>query len=213
MNYLAVDTASSALKILLGYNGGYHYFQSADFRSASEKLLPETDKLIAESGAALKDLDMLACVIGPGSFTGIRIGMASIKALAYALDLKVVAVNTLQLLAYNNKVKTDTVIAVCDAGNGYRYVAVYDEKCRVVMQPRCLKADELTGFIGMVDEPHELYCDEVSLPDLPGGIIPSEDSFKKAFIKAVENGKAYDYNDIEPLYIRKPQAERDFENK
>lgn len=211
MNYLAFDTASAALKILLKSGGEYTYFQSDDFRSASEKLLPEADKLLKGAGIGIKDIGLIACVTGPGSFTGIRIGMSAAKAIAYALGIKIVAVNTLQLLAYNNNGKSDTVVAVCDAGNGYRYVAVYDEKCAQIMEPKCLKAEELSGFLSLIDEPHEVFCDEVS--KISGGIVPSPDSFKRALIKAVERGAAADYNEIEPLYIRKPQAERDLEEK
>lgn len=213
MNYIAFDTASAALKILLCCGGKYSYYQSSDARSASEKLLAETDKLLKAAGVTISCIDFVACVTGPGSFTGIRIGMSTAKAIAYALNIKVVAVNSLQLLAYNNSGKSDTVVAVCDAGNGYRYVAVYDDKCNGIMQPKCLKAEELTGFIKLIDEPHEVFCDETSKADIANGIIPSAASFERALKKAAESGSAVGYNDVEPLYIRKPQAERDLEDK
>ena len=207
MNYLAIDTASSALKVLIKHGERRKYFQSDDFKSASESLLPVVDRLLGELNITLKDLDTLACVIGPGSFTGIRIGMSSVKAIAYALDKKVVAVNSLQLLAYNNT-GADTVIAAVDAGNGYRYTAVYDGNAEEIMPPKCLLAEEFDGFIGMVDEPYAFFSDASA-----GGKIPSKESFMRAMEKAVDSGVPIHFNDIEPLYIRKPQAERDLENK
>ena len=213
MKYLAIDTASAALKILLKIDGASYYFQSDDYRSASESLLPEIDKLLVGAGITLSGLDFLSCVIGPGSFTGIRIGMAAIKAFAYASGLKVKAVNTLQLLAYNNSGKADTVVSVCDAGNGYRYVAVYDEKVNKVLEPKCLKIEELEDFLKLIDEPIELFLDNISKASLGCGVVPGKENFARALALASEKAEAMAFNDIEPMYIRKPQAEKDLENK
>lgn len=212
MNYLAIDTASNIMKVLVCKDGNYGYFQSSEFRAASERLMPELDKLLKASKFKVSDTDFFACVIGPGSFTGIRIGMATVKALAYACGKPTVAVTALELLAYNNKGE-ETVIAVCDAGNGMRYVAVYDDKMHVIMEPRCLTADELKEFVESVDEPYAVYADSVSAESIDNAVCPTD--FRAAFIRAVEANKSntVDGNALEPVYIRKPQAERDLENK
>ncbi len=206
MNYLAIDTASNIMKVLVCKGGEYEYFQSNEFRTASERLMPEVDRLLKKSGLKISDMDFFACVIGPGSFTGIRIGMATIKALAYAANKPTVAVTALELLAYNSK-GAETVISVCDAGNGMRYTAVYDDKMRTIMEARCLSSDEFSEFISSVDEPHEIIADSVSAEG--DAVTPTE--YKAAFIKAVENNmqKRVSGNELEPIYIRKPQAERD----
>ncbi len=212
MNYLAVDTASKILKVLVSFNGKREYFQCADFKAASVSLMPEVDRLMKASGATLDDMDFFACVTGPGSFTGIRIGMATVKAFAYVTSKPVVSVTALELLAYNNSGE-ETALAVCDASNGMRYVAVYDDKMRMIMPPRCLSAGELSEFVETVDEPYGIYTEAELADELPSAKVPED--FEKAFALAVEHNSAdaKSGNAVEPLYIRKPQAERDLEAK
>ena len=211
MNYVAVDTASKVLKVLVECNGKREYFESADFKTASTSLMPELDACLKRMGASLAEMDFYACVIGPGSFTGIRIGMATVKAFAYAFNKPVVAVTSLQLLAYNS-VGEDTVIAVTDASNGMRYLAVYDDKMNELLPPICMSKEELAEFLKTVDEPYGIYSDEVLAEEVNG---KTPQSFENAFVRAVIANSAclIDGNVLEPIYIRKPQAERDLELK
>lgn len=209
MKYLAIDTASKTLKILVCRDGVYEYFQCDDFKAASVSLMPEVDRLLKKCGLSAGDMDFYACVNGPGSFTGIRIGMATIKAFAYVYKKPVVTVTTLDLLAYN-AIGAETIVAVCDASNGMRYIAVYDGKMRELLSPKCLDESELSDFLSEIEEPYSLVCEGVTLEK---AIYP--ENCEKAMIAAVEAGAsvARSGNEIEPLYIRKPQAERDLEKK
>ena len=209
MKYLAIDTASKTLKILVCRDGVYEYFQCDDFKTASVSLMPEVDRLLKKSGVSLGEMDFYACVSGPGSFTGIRIGMATIKAFAYVYKKPVVTVTTLELLAYN-AIGAETIVAVCDASNGMRYIAVYDAKMRELLSPKCLDESELADFLGEIEEPYTLVSDGISLPK---AVYP--ENFRDAMKAAVEAGAAHAVagNEAEPLYIRKPQAERDLEKK
>lgn len=212
MNYIAIDTASQSLKALVSYNGKLEYYECADFRAASERLMPELDKLLAAVGAKPSDMDFYACVTGPGSFTGIRIGMATVKAFAYACGKPVLPVTALELLAYNNR-EAETAVAVCDASNGLRYVAVYDNAMRELMSPRCLDAAQLKEFLSTIDEPYAVYADGRVAGEIERATCPSD--FRDAFVRAVEenNDRLVDGYELEPLYIRKPQAECDLEKK
>lgn len=209
MKYLAIDTASKTLKILVCRDGVYEYFQCDDFKAASVSLMPEVDRLLKKSGISVGDMDFYACVSGPGSFTGIRIGMATVKAFAYVFKKPVVTVTTLELLAYN-AIGAETVAAVCDASNGMRYITVYDEKMRELLSPKCLDETELDDFIAEIEEPYVLVSDGVPVK---GAVYPND--FGDAFKCAVENraNSGRDGNEVEPLYIRKPQAERDMEKR
>ncbi len=211
MNYLAIDTASESLKVLVCHNGSYEYFQCNDFTAASVKLMPEVDALLRRSGAKLSDMDFFACVTGPGSFTGIRIGMATIKAFAYVCNKPVIGVTALELLAYNCKGE-DTIVSVCDASNGMRYVAVYDGCMHELLSPKALDRDELSAFIAEIDEPYALVADS-RVADEIGARCPEDCG--KAFAEVVEShiNDAVNGNELQPLYIRKPQAERDLEKK
>lgn len=212
MNYIAIDTASQSLKILLSYKGEYSYYQCDDFKAASVSLMPELDKLLVGAGAKPSDMDFYACVIGPGSFTGIRIGMATVKAFAYACGLPVMPVTALELLAYNNR-EAETAVAVCDASNGLRYAAVYDDGMRELMSPRCLNADELREFLAVIDEPYAVYADSRTAGEIERAVCPTD--YRDAFIRAVESNisRLQSGNELQPLYIRKPQAECDLERK
>ncbi len=209
MKYLAIDTASKTLKILVCRDGVYEYFQCDDFKAASVSLMPEVDRLLKKAGVSVGDMDFYACVNGPGSFTGIRIGMATVKAFAYVYKKPVVTVTTLELLAYN-AIGAETVVAVCDASNGMRYIAVYDDKMRELLPPKCLDESELTVFLADIEEPYTLVSDGVIVPK---AVYP--DNFGEAMKRAIEDRaeRGRDGNAVEPLYIRKPQAERDLEKK
>ena len=74
--------------------------ESADGNSHSKNLLPFIDELCRESGRALRDIDGVAVSVGPGSYTGLRIGVSTAKGIAYALQVPVMAVGTLESIAY-----------------------------------------------------------------------------------------------------------------
>ena len=211
MNYVALDTASGTLKVLVKYGDDYEYYSDVSFKSASEKMMPELDRALEAAGASLSDMDYFGCVTGPGSFTGIRIGMAAVKAFAYAFGKPVLPVNSLELLAACRPF--DTTIAVADAGNGMRYVAVYDEKGGETMPPRALKAGELKEFLSMVDEPHAVVADAAAGEGLEDAVVP--DDLKEAFARLMEThtDRLTDGNLVEPLYVRKPQAVLDLEKR
>lgn len=211
MNYLAVDTASESLKVLVHFGDRYGYYQCSDFTAASVRLMPEVDRLLREAGAKPSDMDFFACVTGPGSFTGIRIGMATVKALAYVCGKPAVGVTALELLAYTTNGE-DPTVAVCDASNGMRYIAVYDGKMRELLSPKALSSDELAEFLSEIDEPYALVADSRTAGGI-NAVCPSD--FRNAFAAAVEAhaSETRDADMLQPLYIRKPQAERDLDKK
>ena len=97
MNILATDTSSQALCVAIRAEG---YFESrtSEGRSLqhSEKLMPTVLELCRNAGIETKDIDLFACTRGPGSFTGLRIGMAAFKGMAYAAGKPLVSAHCLQ---------------------------------------------------------------------------------------------------------------------
>ena len=91
MNYLAFDTSGSYLTVLAKGKGEKLVKIEECTHSHSVILMPEIEKCLFEVGLKLEDIDLFACSVGPGSFTGIRIGVATAKAFAYALSKKVLA--------------------------------------------------------------------------------------------------------------------------
>ena len=95
----------------------------------SESLLPTVEAVLKITGSTINDIDLFACSTGPGSFTGLRIGIGTVKGLAYGLGKKVVGVSTLEALATNlafgeNKI----IIPVMDARRGQFYTAKFSFK-------------------------------------------------------------------------------------
>ncbi len=91
----------------------------------SERLMSAVDRLLADCGLAPADLDGLAVSVGPGSFTGLRVGIATVKALAMALDLPVAAVPTLDALASRLPFADAAVCPILDARKGEVYLSLY----------------------------------------------------------------------------------------
>jgi tRNA threonylcarbamoyladenosine biosynthesis protein TsaB len=99
MKLLALETSTEACSVALHHEGRiFARFRHAP-RLQTELLLPMIDEVLAEAGLTLKDIDALAYSRGPGAFTGVRIAAAAVQALAFARDLPVLAVSSLQTLA------------------------------------------------------------------------------------------------------------------
>ena len=111
MKILAIDTSSKNCSVSIvevQENKKFNIIaqeNSDDERTHSVKLMPMVDDMLKKSNLSLNDIDLLACCLGPGSFTGIRIGIATIKAFADAKNIPTVGVTSLESLAYNIKMQ------------------------------------------------------------------------------------------------------------
>jgi len=94
-------------------------------KSHSERLLPSIDSLLAQCEIDISDIDFFAASIGPGSFTGLRIGLSTIKAFAYAHNKKVVGIPTLEAMSHPGLFHSGPVCPFLDAGRGELYAALY----------------------------------------------------------------------------------------
>lgn len=106
MKILGIDTSSKrCTTCILEDNNVIIELHSDDEKTHSQTLMPLIDKMFKETNLSLKDIDLLACSIGPGSFTGVRIGISTAKAFADVYNFKTVGVSSLEGLAYNIKEK------------------------------------------------------------------------------------------------------------
>lgn len=155
MNLLALDTATEWLSLALCWQGETFVRAWPVQQGHAERTLPEIHKLMAETGASLSGLDGLALSMGPGSFTGLRIGCGIVQGLAYGLDKPVVGINTLAALAIEQP--QAKVLAVLDARMGELYLAGFERVAGAEPQNDALLETVVTG----VYPPN-------ALPDLPG---------------------------------------------
>jgi len=124
---LAVETATLATSVaLLRGEVLVAEWTELDPRPHSERLLPAVDALLRGAGVALADVEGFAVSIGPGSFTGLRIGIATVKGLAFGSGRPVAAVPTLEALALGARDGSGPVVALLDARRGEVYAAIFD---------------------------------------------------------------------------------------
>ncbi|MDQ5986930.1 MAG: tRNA threonylcarbamoyladenosine biosynthesis protein TsaB [Syntrophus sp. SKADARSKE-3] len=132
MKILAIDTSgqSAGLAILEDDNPLYEININMEIHH-SEILLPALDDMCRATGIAVKDMDLFACTTGPGSFTGLRIGLSTVKGMAMATGKPVVGVSTLEALACNAMQSSLTVCPVMDARKNQIYAAMFktDPSC------------------------------------------------------------------------------------
>ena len=129
MIILAADTSSQALSMALKTESFFEERTSAG-RSVqhSERLVPTIIELCKDAGITTKDIEVLACTRGPGSFTGLRIGMSALKGMAYALDKPLVSVSTMEVLANAVPCFDGAVVTVMDAKKQRWYLAAFEKK-------------------------------------------------------------------------------------
>ena len=129
MTILAADTSSNALSVALKTDS---FFEERTLVSRSlqhsERLVPTVMELCSDAGITTKDIELLACTRGPGSFTGLRIGMSALKGMAYALDKPLVSVSTMEALANCVPCFAGAIVTVIDAKKQRWYLAAFEKK-------------------------------------------------------------------------------------
>lgn len=128
MRLLAIDTSSDACAVGLAVDGNLTARSETAGRAHAELLMGMIDQAMAEAGLAFADLDRIAVTIGPGSFTGVRVGIAAARGLALASGVPAVGVSTLAVHADAARPVAGSrpVLAVLAAGRGELYGALYD---------------------------------------------------------------------------------------
>lgn len=129
MIILAADTSSQALSVALKTDSFFEERTSAG-RSVqhSERLVPTITELCKDAKISTKDIEVLACTRGPGSFTGLRIGMSALKGMAYALNRPLVSVSTMEVLANAVPCFDGAIVTVMDAKKQRWYLAAFEKK-------------------------------------------------------------------------------------
>jgi tRNA threonylcarbamoyladenosine biosynthesis protein TsaB len=167
--------------------------------SRAQTLLEDVDALLRQAGAHPSDLDRLAVGVGPGSFTGIRIGLAVARGFALSLDLRCAGVSTLAALAAG----APGALPVVDAKR-HEVFALLDGEPRVLV-PQELPLDADTVCVG--DGARRFR----SLLEERGAVVPPDEDERhlpRARFHAALAGEPGPVDDVEPLYLRAPDADR-----
>lgn len=222
---LAIEsaTAQATVAVLAGDALLAHVATPSD-RPASEALLPALLEAVAEAGLALDALDAIAVSVGPGSFTGLRVGVATAKGLAFDA-LPVVAVPTLAALAARAEPGDGPVAAVLDARRGEVYAAIHDgdplappSRGPAVLRPDAL-ADALAacargrrvrvvgdGVPVVAAHLYERFGDRAALSPPPLGRCDAE-AVGRLAQRLLARGAAIAAEALAPVYVRRAEAE------
>ena len=192
----------------------------------SQTLLPMIDHMLTASGFKLTDIGAIAVSSGPGSFTGLRIGAAAVKGLAFALGLKIVPVATLDALAYNTITWDGIVAPIMDARRNQVYTALYDcagGRITPISDYLACDFDEIADMARRTGKKSIFLGDGVAVHRnkiIDSGFAIAPEAFllqRAASVGAIAleavGHAAVDANQFEPFYIRPSQAEREYQSK
>ncbi len=218
MKILAVDTATNMLTAALWEDGVCLGEISLNHKRAhSQRLMPTLQQLFTETELAPEEVDLLAASNGPGSFTGLRIGLACVKGLAQALQKPVAAVNTLEGLAYTAAGDEREIWPLLDGGRGRLYGACYrwnGERMECRTAPFATTVEEIGSFLGdealLTGDGGRMYAERLGKPCLPGRLcLPMASSVAAA----AQFAPRLKPEELTALYISKPQAQRELEER
>lgn len=224
MNILAIDTSGNVCSVAVLREKRVLSEVYVDLKKThSETLAPMVDYCLCRVSLDIKDIDLFCCAIGPGSFTGLRIGTSMIKAFSHASSKRAIGVNTLDALAGNVKGTKDIVCPIIDARRGDVYTAAYKGSERIT-DYRAVQLDVIleeqrgkpTVFLGDAAINYkDKILNESSLFRIAhsGIIMQRASSVGLAAYELYHNDLYEDAYGLEPFYLRETQAERVFADK
>jgi tRNA threonylcarbamoyladenosine biosynthesis protein TsaB len=225
MKVLAIETATSRQSVAILEDRSILARSDEDAQGAHARLLiPTIDRLLSSCGLSLSGLDGLAVSIGPGSFTGLRVGLATAMGIRLATELPLAAVPTLEAMAWNHQDSPHPLCPVLKARTGEVYWAVYQwtatGRLNRVMEERVgslqTMAQSLQGTIVMLGEGWSLHqdalrkllvvrgCEVVEVPE--EALAASAVSVGLAGLERLAQGKI-EGSGLSPMYVQRAEAE------
>lgn len=181
----------------------------------SEHMLPEVEKVLERANLGVKDVDVLGVCVGPGSFTGIRIGVALVKGFGFSRDLPCVAFNSFEVIAeqyFLNQKEADEVVVVLDGLGGFVFVSKLGRYGEVLVEPTCMSLAEMAEFIKQNSCEYVCHEDDKDKFALKS-VELTQAAYENVLNRKLLAGKTVSCAEISPLYLRKSQAEVELEKK
>lgn len=232
MRVLGIDTSSlvATIAIMEDDNLISEYTINSPM-THSQKLMPMLEELLINNDLRVKDMDMIAISLGPGSFTGVRIGVSTVKGLAHPHNIPVMGVSSIEAMAMNIPYSDMLICPIMDARRNQVYTGMYkwnEDKLDEIHKDSPLTVDELIEKLSLLDEKVIFLGDGVKKhSDILKEKLGEKASFAKgyvnmqrassvcelALIKHKQGVKPYKYDEVMPVYLRKSEAERQYEEK
>lgn len=192
----------------------------------SERLIPSIESILKTAECKLEDVDGFAVTIGPGSFTGLRIGLAAAKGLAFSMNKPLLGISSLKALAYNLFGAARPIVSVLDARRGEYYIAVNkfeDGDLITILEDTVMPPEKLIDYISSLKEDSFLFVGDgiYGLKELikeklksrafippPSMIHPRASNVAWLGLCRLASGESDDLAALKPNYIRKSDAEK-----
>ena len=200
---LLIDTASS--RIVLGlYQDDtiLKEIKEENDHQLSVRIFPLLDQLFQETKISPKEVDEIVVVTGPGSFTGVRIGVTIAKTYAWSFNKKIITVSELQCMA-STEVDTDYCIPMIDARRNAVYAGIYDRNLDAVIPDQYITLDALQKKVEELDGTYTFISDQT----FPSINVIKPNMNLKVILKKHENDEGINPHQVNPNYLKKTEAE------
>ena len=202
---LLIDTSTSNLTVSIINNQEVIYkYQETILSDMSSKLLPIIDNGLKELDLKLGNIDKIFVVNGPGSFTGIRVGVTVAKTIAWALKKEIIPLSSLELIATTDTLKR-YIVPMIDARRNNVFAGIYDNNLNCIKEDKLVSTEEISNL----NSDYEFVSyDNIKLDNV---IKPSVDVLK--IIKKHINDEEINPHNLNPNYLKLTEAEESRENK
>ena len=205
MKYLYIDTSSKYLYTAIVEENNLIAEVSEEYgQNLSEMALPRIVSMFEKEKLTAKDIDKIIVVDGPGSFTGIRIGLTIAKVYAWSLNIPITTITSLEAMATSSK-SEKIHVPLIDARRGFVYAAVYDNEIEL-LKPQHIPFDKLQLFLKDIKDYEYISNDELDMIDKVNNYKP--DYLK--IIRKYKDKKPINPHLVNPEYLKLTEAE---ENK
>lgn len=189
MTYLFIDTCNAFIISIIKNNEIIYINKDFSNSNTSSKVMPVIDEAFKNTKLTINDIDKIFVVNGPGSFTGIRVGVTIAKTMAYSLNIPLIKLSELELLATT---LTDSYnVPIIDARRGYVYGAIYDKDLNIYYKESHILLDEL----------------KTKLPDNYKFVDNYDEIDLIKLIKKHESSDVVNPHELKPNYLKNTEAE------
>lgn len=206
MKSLLIDTTTSNIIVsIIGDNNILFECKERIISDMSSKILPIISNGLNSINLKLKDIDKIFVANGPGSFTGIRVGVTVAKTIAWALKKEIVPISSLELMA-TTPTNKKYLVPMIDARRGNVFAGIYDKNLNIIKEDKLINLNELSKDLN--NEYEFISYDNINLNNI---VIPNVDVLK--IINKHINDIGINPHNINPNYLKLTEAEEKLGNK
>jgi tRNA threonylcarbamoyladenosine biosynthesis protein TsaB len=220
MLILGIETATERVSVAIGgHEGVIGLFEITKGRRHAETLVPAIEFTCRQAGIEMEEISVVAVDVGPGLFTGMRVGLASGKAIAQALRIPMIGITSLDLLAFPCRHTDRVVVPVIDARKGEVFTAMYRQVpggIQRIAEPRVGSVDDLVADLMArnqdvlcVGDGARRYAEEILEGyhcEIGGDTFPSAAPLVQLAHAQALREEWVNAREIEPIYLREPDA-------